>query len=89
MRVAARVAILVLAGATALRQMGIADSIINLAFGLVLGAVAVAAAFGIGGREVAREQLEKLRDQLESDPPDVPPALKPKPEATPEPPRSA
>lgn len=52
---AARVAILVLAGAMALRQMGIANDIINLAFGLLLGAVAVAVAlaFGLGGRETA------------------------------------
>ena len=66
--VAARVSILVLAGAMALRQMGLADSIINLAFGLLLGAVAVAAAlaFGIGGRDVAREQLEKLVDKAEN-----------------------
>ncbi len=87
--VTARVAILVLAGAMALRQMGLADSIINLAFGLVLGAVAVAAAiaFGIGGRDVAREQLERLRAQLGSDS-DAPAGLKPKPEATPEPPRT-
>ena len=65
--VAARVSILVLAGAMALRQMGLADSIINLAFGLLLGAIAVAAAiaFGIGGRDVAREQLEKFVDAAE------------------------
>lgn len=78
--VAARVAILVLAGAMALKQMGLADSIINLAFGLVLGAIAVAAAiaFGIGGRDLAREQLEKLRDRAESGS-DAPDALKPDP----------
>ena len=35
---AARAAILVLAGAMALRQMGLANEIINLAFGLLLGA---------------------------------------------------
>lgn len=76
--VAARVAILVLAGAMALKQMGLADSIINLAFGLILGAIAVAAAiaFGIGGRDLAREQLEKLRDRANDGAPD---ALKPDP----------
>jgi len=58
---AARSAILVLAGAMALRQMGVANEIINLAFGLLLGALAVAAAlaFGIGGREVAGRELAR------------------------------
>jgi hypothetical protein len=43
----------------ALQQMGIASSIVNLAFGLLLGAIAVAVAisFGLGGRDVAAEQL--------------------------------
>ncbi len=51
----ARVAILGLVIAMGLRAMGIADEIVNLAFGLVLGAVAVAVAlaFGLGGREAA------------------------------------
>lgn len=55
----ARIAILVLVGAMALQQMGIATDIVNLAFGLVLGSLAVAAAiaFGLGGRDVASEQL--------------------------------
>ena len=57
----ARVGILVLAGAMALRQAGLAEDIINLAFGLLLGAVAVAAAiaFGFGGRDLAARQLEE------------------------------
>jgi hypothetical protein len=56
---AARVSILVLAGAMALRQMGLASDIINLAFGLLLGAVAVAAAlaFGLGARDIAGREL--------------------------------
>lgn len=51
----ARIAILGLVLAMGLRAMGIADDIVNLAFGLVLGAVAVATAlaFGLGGREAA------------------------------------
>jgi Conserved TM helix len=55
----ARLAIIVFVGAMALQQMGIASSIVNLAFGLLLGAIAVAAAisFGLGGRDVASEQL--------------------------------
>jgi hypothetical protein len=63
---AARVAILVLAGSMALRQIGVASDIINLAFGLILGAVAVAAAvaFGLGGREIAARQLQEWQARL-------------------------
>jgi len=59
----ARVVILVLAGAMALRQMDIANEIVNLAFGLLLGAVAVAVAiaFGLGGRESAARLIEEWR----------------------------
>ena len=55
-----RITVIVLAGAMALSQMGLADSIINLAFGLTLGgiALAVALAFGLGGRDVAERELE-------------------------------
>lgn len=55
----ARLAIVGLVGAMALQTMGIAESIVNLAFGLLLGAIAVAIAisFGLGGRDVAAEQL--------------------------------
>jgi hypothetical protein len=58
---AARVAIVVLAGAMALRQMGLANEIVNLAFGLVVGAIAVAVAiaFGLGAREAAGRQVEE------------------------------
>lgn len=57
----AKVAILVFAGALALRQTGIAQEIVILAFGLVIGAVAVAMAlaFGLGGRDVAARELER------------------------------
>jgi hypothetical protein len=66
--VAARVAILVLAGAMALRQMGLANEIINIAFGMLLGAIAIAVAiaFGIGGREIAAAELEKWVRSLKS-----------------------
>ncbi len=66
---AARVSILVLAGAMALRQMGLANEIINLAFGLLLGAIAVAAAlaFGLGGRDIAGRQLEGWVRSVESE----------------------
>jgi hypothetical protein len=66
---AARVSILVLAGAMALRQMGLANEIINLAFGLLLGAIAVAVAlaFGLGGREAAAREVERWRQSLKSE----------------------
>jgi len=50
--------------AFALHTMGIAESIVNLAFGLTLGAAATAfaLAFGLGGREVAGRQLEQFFD---------------------------
>lgn len=58
---AARVAIIALVTAMGLQQMGVATDIVNLAFGLLLGAVAVAIAiaFGLGGRDVASEQLRE------------------------------
>ena len=58
---AARISILIFSGAVALRHMGLADEIINLAFGLLLGAIAVAIAlaFGLGGREIAAQEIEK------------------------------
>ncbi|MFC1665195.1 mechanosensitive ion channel [Pseudomonadota bacterium] len=56
----ARYAILGLVAAMGLRAMGIADDIVNIAFGLTLGAIAVAVAlsFGLGGREAAGKQME-------------------------------
>jgi hypothetical protein len=61
-----RVSVLALAGAMALRQMGIANSIIELAFGLALGAIAVASAiaFGLGGREAAGRTIETWRGRI-------------------------
>jgi hypothetical protein len=65
---AARIAILVLAGAMALRQMGLANEIVNLAFGLLLGAIAVAVAlaFGLGGRDIAARELEGWLESIKS-----------------------
>lgn len=61
-----RVAILGLVLAMGLRAMGLADDIVNLAFGLTLGAVAVAVAlsFGLGGREAAGRQMEHWMARL-------------------------
>ncbi len=56
----ARFAILGVVIAMGLRAMGIADDIVNLAFGLTFGAIAVAVAlsFGLGGREAAGKLME-------------------------------
>ncbi|MFM2080110.1 MAG: hypothetical protein RLZZ219_792, partial [Cyanobacteriota bacterium] len=61
-----RVAIVAFSGAMALQQIGVAPSIVNLAFGLLLGAIAVAAAlaFGLGGRDVAAEQWRAWMDDF-------------------------
>src|SRR5262249_25526757 len=65
----ARVALLGLTIALGPRPRGIADDIGNLAFGLTLGAVAVAIAlsFGLGGREAAGRQMEHWLSQLRKD----------------------
>lgn len=57
----ARIAIIALVSAMALQQMGIASDIVNLAFGLLLGAIAVAIAlaFGLGSRDIAAEQVRE------------------------------
>ncbi|MCZ6801696.1 MAG: mechanosensitive ion channel [Nitrospirae bacterium] len=61
-----RFAILGLVLAMGLRAMGIADDIVNLAFGLTLGALAIAVAlsFGLGGREAAGRQMEHWLSRL-------------------------
>jgi hypothetical protein len=53
--------VIALATAVGLRFMGLANDIIVLAFGLILGAVAVAVAiaFGVGGRDAAKKLLDR------------------------------
>ena len=62
-----KIAIIVLGTAIGLRFMGLADDIINLAFGLILGAIAVAfaVAFGLGGREPAGRMVQRLLGKAE------------------------
>ena len=62
----ARFAILGLVLAMGLRAMGLADDIVNMAFGLTLGAIAVVVAlsFGLGGREAAGKQMEHWLGRL-------------------------
>jgi hypothetical protein len=70
----ARIAIIALVSAMALQQMGIASDIVNLAFGLLLGAIAVAIAlaFGLGARDIAADQVrEWLSSFKENRPPDI------------------
>ncbi len=64
---AARVVIIVYAVFAALTQLGIAVPLTAPTFLIVLGAVALAAAiaFGIGGREVARDIIEKAYNRGE------------------------
>ena len=56
-------ATIVLFVAIGLKFMGLADSIINLGFGAVVvgGAAAAALAFGLGGRDAAARQLDRLQ----------------------------
>ena len=63
-----RIAIIVLAVAMGMDQMGVASDIINIAFGIVVGsiAIAVAVAFGIGGREVAAQLVREWTDSITS-----------------------
>jgi len=62
----AQVAIIVFAASMSLRTVGLANDVINLAFGLTLGALALAAAlaFGLGGREVAGRELDHFITQM-------------------------
>ena len=62
----ARIAIIVLSLAIALTTMGLADSIVALAFGVPLIGVALAIglAFGLGGKEAAAKQMEQWQSQM-------------------------
>ncbi len=62
----ARFAILGLVLAMGLKAMGLADNIVNMAFGFTLGAVAVAAAlaFGFGGRDAAKRIADNIANKF-------------------------
>jgi hypothetical protein len=68
----ARYAVIVYAAFAALTQLGIAVQLTSNTFLIVLGAVALAAAiaFGIGGREVARDIVEKAYNRSDEVMPD-------------------
>ncbi|MEQ9550251.1 MAG: mechanosensitive ion channel [Coleofasciculus sp. G3-WIS-01] len=71
---AARIAIIAFSVAMALQQMGIAGDIVNLAFGLLLGAIAVAIAlaFGLGSRDIAAGQVREWLASFKEDRPPGP-----------------
>lgn len=56
----AQVAIVVFAAAIALREIGVANEIVNLAFGITLAAIGLAAAlsFGLGTQKIAERELD-------------------------------
>ena len=65
----AKAAIVVFALAIALQNLGIANEIVTLAFGLLLGSIAIAAAiaFGIGSREIAGREMEAWLKKIKGD----------------------
>ena len=62
----ARIAILGLVLAMGLKAMGLADNIVNMAFGFTIGSVAVAAAlaFGLGGRDAAKTVSDSWANKI-------------------------
>ncbi|WP_035767971.1 mechanosensitive ion channel [Arthrobacter castelli] len=65
-----RYSVIALFAAMGLSYMGIADSIINLAFGAIVvgAAIAAALAFGLGGRDAAARQLAKMQAKQQVNP---------------------
>lgn len=79
-----RYATIVLFAAMGLSYMGIADNIIELAFGALVvgGALAAAIAFGLGGRDAASRTLDRIEARAETSPsspasPTTPPTTPP------------
>jgi hypothetical protein len=73
----AQAAVIVFSAAISIREVGIANEIINLAFGIGLGAIAVAVAlaFGLGSTKIAEREVENLLAAMrspsaESEPPE-------------------
>lgn len=64
----ARISILVLAGFMALNQIGVAEEIIVITFGVLLGTMALTTiiAFGVGGRDLAARELENWIQHIKS-----------------------
>jgi hypothetical protein len=72
--IVARVSIIAFAGAMGLTAMGFAAPIVIIAFAFFVGAIAVAVAlaFGLGGRQAAAQQIEEWSASLKRD--ELPPA---------------
>ena len=64
-----KIAVYVLAGFMILSQLEIASAIIDTAFVVTLGAVAVAfaLAFGLGGKDFAKKTLDKVDEKIENE----------------------
>ena len=79
-----RYAIIALFTAIGLTFMGLADQIVMLAFGLILGSAAIALrfAFGLGGRDAAARILERWADEAGRRPAPPPPEAHPPGAAT-------
>jgi hypothetical protein len=62
----ARIAIIAFAGAMGLTTMGLAEQIVVITFGLFFGAIAIAVAlaFGLGGRETAATEIAEWTAKL-------------------------
>ena len=60
--------ILTLSGAMALRQIGLAEDIINLAFGIALGSIGigVAIAIGLGSKDAIGEEVKGFIEKVKS-----------------------
>jgi hypothetical protein len=66
---AAQAAVIAIASAMALEHLGVGRQIIMVAFAIIFGGVvlAVSLALGLGGRELARDALQRLFQRLPSD----------------------
>ncbi len=61
-----RICVIAIFLAMGLKMMGIGDDIINMAFGITLGTIAItiALSFGLGGREAAGKQMERILNKF-------------------------
>jgi hypothetical protein len=71
---AAKTAIMVLAAFMVFNQLGIAQTIVNTLFIIVLSAIAIAfaIAFGVGGRQFAANMLKKAESKIDEETSDTP-----------------